>query len=299
MTCTIIEQECDESNKPVGLGQEMPVFVMDAGMGNWSVFYMPLAEKLKRITRICLIDRPGYLKPASGKIQRDARSIATEMKRELERNGVRGPVILVGHSLGGLHVRMYQHLFPEKVTGIVLLDSAHPRLCEELPQVRVNLQKQIKLVKLLIMFGKLRLLQFAKNKIPLFGLPPNLHRQYYAITTGAKYYLTYRLEMEAFNTSLEQCKALGSLGNLPLLVISSPSGLNEPIQHTPALKIDEDKNWFRLQKVFCCLSSRVTFIKSQGDHFLQLTDTATVAGAMKEFYRQVVCKEPAEVMLAE
>ena len=40
--------------------------------------------------------------------------------------GVPGPYLLVGHSYGGLHVRMFASQFPDKVIGMVLVDSAHP-----------------------------------------------------------------------------------------------------------------------------------------------------------------------------
>jgi pimeloyl-ACP methyl ester carboxylesterase len=32
---------------------------------------------------------------------------------------------MVGHSIGGIYVRKYAQLYPNRVTGIVLLDSAH------------------------------------------------------------------------------------------------------------------------------------------------------------------------------
>jgi pimeloyl-ACP methyl ester carboxylesterase len=48
---------------------------------------------------------------------RDAKTIAAEIDETLQQNGITDNIILVGHSLGGLHVRMYQSLFPEKVKG--------------------------------------------------------------------------------------------------------------------------------------------------------------------------------------
>ena len=43
----------------------------------------------------------------------------------LQRAGVPGPYLLVGFSLGGLNARVYAGLYPDEVTGAVLVDAAH------------------------------------------------------------------------------------------------------------------------------------------------------------------------------
>src|SRR5262249_30725549 len=43
----------------------------------------------------------------------------------LTKAGERPPYVLVGHSYGGMIVRLYASRFPERVKGIVLVDSAH------------------------------------------------------------------------------------------------------------------------------------------------------------------------------
>ena len=40
--------------------------------------------------------------------------------------GVKGPIILVGQSIGGLIVRMYTEQYPKEVAGLVLVDPTHP-----------------------------------------------------------------------------------------------------------------------------------------------------------------------------
>jgi pimeloyl-ACP methyl ester carboxylesterase len=39
--------------------------------------------------------------------------------------GIDGPLILVGHSAGGWHVRTFASEFPDRVVGLVLIDSPH------------------------------------------------------------------------------------------------------------------------------------------------------------------------------
>ena len=38
---------------------------------------------------------------------------------------IAGPYVLVGHSLGGAHVRLFASRFPQDTVGMVLVDSSH------------------------------------------------------------------------------------------------------------------------------------------------------------------------------
>lgn len=281
MTCEIINDRPDSSS--TGLRESSkPTLVLDAGMGNWSLVFYPMAEELRSFAKICLINRDGYLDKNSGS-PRDIITVAGQMKAILELNNVKESIILVGHSLGGLHMRMFQHLFPELVAGLILLDAAHPRLYEELPQIKSNIAKQLQFVKMLQVMAKLQLLEFAKRSIPTFGLPPALHGKYYSITTKAQYYETYQSEMKYLEKNLALGKKLSGIGDLPLLVVSSPYGLNSRLNSSEKLKIFEDKRWFSLQRDFLNLSSNASFFKSNGDHFLHVTDTVAVSKAIQSF----------------
>ena len=80
-----------------------------------------------KTNRVCLYDRAGLGKsdPAP-KLPRTSQDVANDLNALLTKAGVPGPYLLVGHSYGGLHVRMFASQFPDKVIGLVLVDSAHP-----------------------------------------------------------------------------------------------------------------------------------------------------------------------------
>lgn len=272
-------------------GSGSATYVFEAGMGNWSIFFRPLIEELKETARVCLIDRKGYTDFRTPDTPRDAKTIAYELNSILTQLEIHESIILVGHSMGGLNIRMYQYLYPEKVIGMVLLDAAHPQLFDRIPQVKSNLDKQIEQVQNLILLGKLRLLKFSTKMIPTFGLPESLLHDYFNITTKATYYSTYKMEMQAFGQSLEQCKALGNLGNLPLLVISSPQGLNQPIDSNTGTSISEKNIWIELQKELAELSLDSKYVESSGDHFLQLSDAPTVLKELRTFCQKVTDRD--------
>ncbi|MNV65412.1 Alpha/beta hydrolase family protein [compost metagenome] len=54
---------------------------------------------------------------------RDAIGIATELHTLLEKMGAEKPYILVGHSMGGQYIRVFQSLYPNEVAGLVTVDG--------------------------------------------------------------------------------------------------------------------------------------------------------------------------------
>jgi pimeloyl-ACP methyl ester carboxylesterase len=251
--------------------------VMDAGMGNWSLFYQPVFQELKKKTKVCLIDRPGYAMESVSLNSRDAKTIAAEIDETLQQNGITDNIILVGHSLGGLHVRMYQSLFPEKVRGMILLDSAHPDQFNRLPEEFYNLQvKQARSLEKVIKLAQKDYLKYSKGRIPTFGLPDSLLSDYYEVTTQPEYYYTMKMEVLGFDNSLNQVENLKDLGNLPLLVIGSNNSIDAAILPGKLKNYpfhEHNRIWLELQKELSDLSTNSVFIESSKNHYLNVTDS--------------------------
>ncbi len=272
------------------LGKGKYTIVMDAGLGNWSLFYKPLANKLAKNYKVCLIDRAGYAMNYVTTQPRDAKTVAIEMNKALVEKGITNNIILVGHSLGGLHVRMYQSLYPEKVKAIVLLDAASPNQFESLPKEFEELKNnQVKSLDKVIKLAQKGYLKYSKSKIPTFGLPKELLDDYYEVTTQPEYYFTLQKETEWFDKSLKQVGELGDLGNLPLLVIGSKNSMNESLlpgktKNYPFER--HNKIWLKLQEKLSELSSNSTFIISEKDHYLNVTDIPLVYNSMIQFFKK-------------
>jgi pimeloyl-ACP methyl ester carboxylesterase len=99
-----------------------PAVIIDVGIGDQSENWAPLCERLADRTLVCTYDRAGYGSSEPGPLPRDSGQIATELRTLLERAGIPGPYVLVGHSLGGLNMEVFAGEFPEDVAGLVLLD---------------------------------------------------------------------------------------------------------------------------------------------------------------------------------
>lgn len=87
-------------------------------------------EVQKRLTaqgvRSCAYDRAGMGFSDPGPAPRDSNAIVSDLETLLNRAHVPAPYVLVGHSMAGLHVRLFAVRNPGKVAGLVLVDAATP-----------------------------------------------------------------------------------------------------------------------------------------------------------------------------
>ena len=55
---------------------------------------------------------------------RSAKQIASELHAALQKSGVKPPYVMVGHSFGGIYVRVFADMYPNEVVGMVLIDPS-------------------------------------------------------------------------------------------------------------------------------------------------------------------------------
>ena len=90
---------------------------------DWGVVQARLAAKgLHSIA----YDRAGLGLSDPGPLPRDGRALNADLSSLLSVMGEAGPFVLVGHSMGGLMVRLFALTHPEQVSGVVLVDAVVP-----------------------------------------------------------------------------------------------------------------------------------------------------------------------------
>jgi pimeloyl-ACP methyl ester carboxylesterase len=114
-------------------GTGAPTIIIEAGAGANSLGWQGVQPKLSQLTRVCTYDRAGHGWSQPGAGPRDAEAIVRELHALLDQAGVQRPLVLTGHSAGGLYVREYAREFPAEVAGVVLIDSSSPQQIDELP----------------------------------------------------------------------------------------------------------------------------------------------------------------------
>jgi pimeloyl-ACP methyl ester carboxylesterase len=104
-----------------GHGTPAVVFI-SGGFGAALEAWSKVQPKVGQFTRTVTYDRGGTWKSEPAPLPRDSAHIAAELHTVLRNAGIKTPFVLVGQSLGGIHVRVFAHLYPDDVTGIVLID---------------------------------------------------------------------------------------------------------------------------------------------------------------------------------
>jgi pimeloyl-ACP methyl ester carboxylesterase len=108
------------------VGEGSPTVILESGSGANSTAWANIQPEAADNTRVCAYDRAGTGWSEPGPGPGDPQQIAGELHTLLGNAGIDGPYILVGHSFGGLYVRMYAYQYPNEVEGMVLVDSSHP-----------------------------------------------------------------------------------------------------------------------------------------------------------------------------
>ena len=144
--------------------------------------------------------------------------IAEELHALLRNAGVAPPFVLVGHSMGGLDVLMYASLYRTEVVGMVLVDSSHPDQYRRLPpQMRSAGASWLRAMtrdRVLMPFGIPRLMGWCGTALR------ERRAEFRAFDCTAQQKLGTIAEQAGFDESLDQARATGSLGDLPLIVVS-------------------------------------------------------------------------------
>jgi pimeloyl-ACP methyl ester carboxylesterase len=169
-----------------------PTVVLEAGYRAssriWSEDFRPsgaprtmVLAGVATFTRVCAYDRPGTVAPRNDDLRpsrsdpvsqpRTAPAIVSDLHALLRAAGVIGPFVLVGHSMGGLFVRLFASTYPSEVAGLILVDPYSERLETLLtPErwaalVRLNVRQGTDTVKPIPGYGDLETLGFGKDNV--------------------------------------------------------------------------------------------------------------------------------------
>lgn len=103
-------------------GQGSPAVVLEAGIAASSINWVLAARQIAEFTTVLSYDRAGFGWSDPAPHRSTAADSAQDLGMMLDRAGVSGAIVLVGHSFGGLIARVFQQRYPERVAGMVLVD---------------------------------------------------------------------------------------------------------------------------------------------------------------------------------
>jgi pimeloyl-ACP methyl ester carboxylesterase len=162
----------------------------------------------------------------------------TELHALLGNAGVSPPYVLVGQSLGGHIARLYKARYPAEVRALLLIDPRPEDFDAQAPEYRQSSQTLLNLLRAAGWLSRLGLLNLMGAFIspPAFvnKLPPEIVPTYLSVGFQPQYFETLLLENEYIAQSDAQARAVGSLGDVPLVVVArgrseAPAGLSAPV----------------------------------------------------------------------
>ena len=98
-------------------GQGSPTVVLEAGLGVPAISWRAVQPEIAKFTRVCSYDRAGYDWSDPGPMPRTTAQSVNELHTLLQNAGEKPPYVLVGHSVGGTNVRIYNQLYPRRGCG--------------------------------------------------------------------------------------------------------------------------------------------------------------------------------------
>jgi pimeloyl-ACP methyl ester carboxylesterase len=266
-------------------GQGSPTVILDAGMGDSFISWHKVQPEIAKFTRVCSYDRAGLGYSDSSPRPSTSKDFAQELHTLLHNAGVPQPYILVGHSMGGFDVRLYASLYRNEVVGMVLVDSSHPeqqkRLPPELKDLDATWLREQEFFEFTMPFGIPRLLGFCGNDAAIRAVDCNFHSVRESVA-----------ELKAISESAAQTAATGSLGDVPLVVLSHDPDMPQPDLPEDLVKPANDA-WQQMQEELAHLSSRGTQViaKSSG-HYIQLDRPDLVIKAVRSVVDQAREAQP-------
>ena len=121
-------------------GRGSPSVVFESGLGGTSLDWVRVQPEVSRFARACSYDRAGYGWSERGPEPRHANRLATELERLLLHADVPPPYLLVGHSFGGLAVRLFAARAERRaVAGLVLVDATHEHQFQRMESAGVRI----------------------------------------------------------------------------------------------------------------------------------------------------------------
>ena len=103
-------------------GTGTPTVVLESGMGDGVVGWAPVLDGMAATTRTCAYDRAGR----GGSDSRGRHTVgdaADDLRDLLTNAGEKPPFVVVGHSLGEVHARVFADRYRADVAGLVLVDG--------------------------------------------------------------------------------------------------------------------------------------------------------------------------------
>ncbi|MCA1054237.1 alpha/beta hydrolase [Rossellomorea aquimaris] len=207
-------------------GDQGPLIVVLPGMGCSYYEWNEIIQTLSKTYRVLAFHRRGLGQSGLGNGSQNTSTVVSDLDELLNHFKIDEPVYLVGHSYGGLCVQHFANVHPEKVAGVILVDSTSVELKEleklDLPVLNQDTdemwiekcteystkdkQELLEIIRPSLNEKQRRLPTTIQNKLLDFQVNPTLYK-------------AMASEIKEWTKDAEVIMRLGSFPDCPLIVI--------------------------------------------------------------------------------
>ena len=284
------------------LGERGPTIVFDAALGGSSISWTFVHPPVSAFARAVAYDRAGFGWSDAGPMPRTAGRAADELRVLLDRAGERPPFIVVGHSFGGLVMRIFAARYRADVAGIVLVDPARPEdWLAPAPKEQAKIDRGVRLCRHGAIASRLGLARVVSELVglgavgparrlvdaisrgdlgadtdwllaPLWKLPPEVRKPLRAFWTRPRFYEALGSQIATISASARETvdAARDGYGDVPLVTIS----MTDPGDHQ-----------LRQQDALARLSTRGRHVvASHSGHWIPLDEPDLIIAEIKRMH---------------
>lgn len=200
-------------------GSSKQTVVIQTGMTCSFYDWLPIIEKLSQHFTVVSYHRPGYGKSELGNDSRTIRQVTKELHMLLQKLAIHEPIILIGHSYGGLCAQHFTMLHEDKLQSLILVDSTSMNL-HRLDELHLPISDQTDSDDMWLQkyntYSKMDVDMLSNELKPILA---NQSRQYIEFSTSPTLYKATASELSEWKNCARSIKELYKTLEVPLIVI--------------------------------------------------------------------------------
>ncbi|MDQ3818262.1 MAG: alpha/beta hydrolase [Acidobacteriota bacterium] len=233
-------------------GEGNPTVVLESGLGDTWEPWAKVRPEVAQFSQVVAYDRAGLGQSNAGPKPRTARQIATELHTALKNAGLAPPFVLVGHSAGGLYIRLFANMYPDEVAGMVFVDPTPEDFFQRLKAIQSPEERK----------------KFEEKE-----------QDYVAKASAGR-----RDEWASLDVDLEQARATAPLPNVPVILLT---GMADEPDKTPAAK----QLWLTLHNEWLrTIPNARHIVTNKSGHYIQADEPDLVTDAIRQVISSIVVK---------
>lgn len=200
-------------------GEGGPTVVFEPGFGgdHRALANSKIVDEISNYATTIVYDRAGKLWSGGGNEPWNAETVSSDLYKLLQNGKFEKPYILVGHSAAGIYLRPFLTKSNQDVSGVILLDPAHPDQIYKAPEDMKELLTHPAHPKWLLSFAN------ATGIVRLLTGDPLI---YHSIKSGGIYE-----ERKYLNAEMTTLSPETTPGDVPLVVITAAAKFEGPKEY--------------------------------------------------------------------